>query len=105
MAGQGANPRKFTRFPRAAGAAPPMSTDWLAAEPAIALIEERAKAGVRVLGVDGIEIVNGTAMGRIDLCLDLSTSPMSLEEAARRARAFVTGHAAPQIVFDVVLDD
>lgn len=81
-----------------------MDEGRLGAESAIAIIADLAAQGHLILGIDGFRIVPTGHMASLDLILDLSFQPRAVEEAARLATAFVTEHAAPDVLFEVVSD-
>ena len=72
---------------------------------AIASIRESARAGVRILGLDGFTVVPDGYTADLDLLLDVSNRPMSAEEAAAEAEAFVNANARPDVVWEVWVDD
>jgi hypothetical protein len=77
----------------------------VAAAEAIASIRERTLAGVRILGLDGFTIVPEGFRADLDLLLDVSNRPMTAEEAASEAEAFVNANARPDVVWEVWADD
>jgi hypothetical protein len=72
---------------------------------AIASIRESTRAGVRILGLDGFTIVPEGFRADLDLLLDVSNRPMTAEEAAAEAEAFVNANARPDVVWEVWTDD
>ena len=77
----------------------------LAASDAIASIREYTSAGVRILGLDGFTVVPEGFRADLDLLLDVSNRPMTAEEAAAEAEAFVNAKARPDVVWEVWADD
>ena len=72
---------------------------------AIASIREFTQAGVRILGLDGFTVVPEGFRADLDLLLDVSDRPMTAEEAAAEAEAFVNANARPDVVWEVWADD
>ena len=68
---------------------------------AIASIQESTRAGVRIFGLDGFTVVPDGFMAELDLLLDVSNRPMSVEEAAADAKAFIDKHARSDVVWEV----
>ena len=75
------------------------------ASEAIASIREFTRAGVRILGLDGFTAVPEGFRADLDLLLDVSDRPMTAEEAAAEAEAFVNANARPDVVWEVWADD
>lgn len=57
------------------------------------------------MGADGIEIVSDDFMGRLDLIIDVSGGPITIEAAAEKTIGFVRANAAQNIVWDVVIGE
>ena len=72
---------------------------------AIASIRKCTKDAVRILGLDGFTVVPEGIRADLDLLLDVSDRPMTVEEAAAEAEAFVNANARPDVVWEVWVDD
>ena len=72
---------------------------------AIASIRQYRLAGVRILGVDGFTVVPEGFRADLDLLLDVSVRPMTAEEAAAEAEAFIHKYARPDVIWEVWADD
>jgi hypothetical protein len=72
---------------------------------AIASIRQFTKQGIRILGVDGFAVVPEGFRADLDLLLDVSNRPMTAEEAAAEAEAFVNANTRPDVVWEVWADD
>jgi hypothetical protein len=72
---------------------------------AIASIRESTRAGVRILGLDGFTVVPEGFRADLDLLLDVSNRPMTANEAAAEAEAFVNANARSDVVWEVWADD
>ena len=79
--------------------------EYLSASDAIELIQVETARGFRCLGADGIEIVPGGVMGRLDLIIDASGDRMMLEAAAETTIDFIRANSAENIVWDVVIGE
>jgi hypothetical protein len=80
-----------------------MSVEMLSAADAANRIRAYTRAGLRVLGVDGFQIVPNGRVGRLDLILDLSLQQMTAEAAEAAALEFVAAHKAEDVMFEVVV--
>jgi hypothetical protein len=79
--------------------------EYLSASDAIELIQVETARGYRCLGADGIEIVPGGVMGRLDLIIDVSGKLMMREAAAEMTINFIRANSAENIVWDVVIGE
>jgi hypothetical protein len=77
----------------------------LTAADAIASIHEKARHGVRILGVDGFTVVPEGFRADLDLILDVSNRPMTAEQAAAESVAFIEKHARSDVIWEVWADD
>lgn len=68
---------------------------------AIASIRKHAQAGVQILGVDGFVVVPDGFRADLDLMLDVSTQPMTVEGAAVEAESFINERARSDVVWEV----
>ena len=73
----------------------------LSASKAIASIRKYTQDGVRVLGLDGFTVIPEGFRADLDLLLDVSNQPMTAEEAAAQAEAFIDKHARPDVIWEV----
>jgi len=71
---------------------------------AIASIRECVRAGVQILGLDGFVVTPEGFMADLDLMLDVSERPMTVEEAATEAEAFINKNARSDVVWEVWTD-
>ena len=71
------------------------------AEEAIASIRQSTRAGVRILGLDGFTVIPEGFRADLDLLLDVSDRPMTAEEAAAEAEAFIAKHGRPDVIWEV----
>jgi hypothetical protein len=71
------------------------------AKEAIASVRECALAGIRIIGLDGFTVVPGGFRADLDLLLDVSNRPMTAEEAAAEAVAFIEKRARPDVIWEV----
>jgi hypothetical protein len=71
---------------------------------AIASIRKYAQAGVQILGVDGFVVVAEGFRADLDLMLDVSDRPMTVQQAAAEAEAFINEHARSGVVWEVWTD-
>jgi hypothetical protein len=77
-------------------------TERLKAQAAIERIRSHRDRDELVLGVDGFRTVPEGDIASLDLILDLSTKPLSVDDAAAQAEAFVIANAADGTTFEVV---
>ena len=74
----------------------------LEAKAAIERINELRHRQKLILGVDGFITGPGGVEAPIDLVLDLSTGPISVDEAAAEAEKFVAANARANVTFEIV---
>jgi hypothetical protein len=79
-----------------------MSIEMLSEADAIVRIRSVTQRAGQVLGVDRFQILKNGYIGRLDLILDLSSCPMTAEQAEAKALLFVAAHAGRDIMFEVV---
>jgi hypothetical protein len=77
----------------------------LSAPEVIASIREHTRLGIRLLGLDGFTVVPEGFRADLDLLLDVSNRPMTVENAASEAEAFVNANARPDVVWEVWVGD
>jgi hypothetical protein len=73
----------------------------VSASEAIASIRKCTQDGVRVLGLDGFTVIPEGFRADLDLLLDVSDRPMTAEEAAAEAEAFIQTHTRPDVIWEV----
>ena len=83
---------------------PARAQEKMPAADAIAQIKAAARAGRRVLGVDGFKVVPEGHLASLDLILDLSTRPMTHAAAAETAIEFIAARSADDMLFEVVIE-
>jgi len=76
----------------------------LPASEAIGAIRRYAQEGVRILGVEGFEVVPDGIVAHIDLILDLSVIEMNAVEAASEAEDFVRATDRPNLIWEICAD-
>lgn len=76
-------------------------TEKLSADQAIAYLEECRNGNVNVFGVDGFVVVPNGYVASLDLILDLSEPPRTVDEAASQALMFIKEHARPDVLFEI----
>jgi hypothetical protein len=82
-----------------------MPTELLSGEDAVKHIEAAAACNRLVLGVDGVRIVPEGYMASLDLILDVSGKPITVEAAAAATINFIRSNAADDVVFEIVIAD
>jgi len=71
---------------------------------ALLAVQKFGEAGVRILGVDGFEVVPDGLVARTDLILDLSGADLTIEEAAEEAASFLCQMDRPGRVWEICTD-
>ncbi len=82
-----------------------MLTEMLSADEAVEQIEAAIKCNRLVLGVDGFRIVPEGYEASLDLILDVSRKPITIEAAAATTIEFIRSNAASDVLFEVVNAD
>ena len=73
----------------------------LSADQAIAYLRKCSSDNIKVFGVDGFILVPEGYIASLDLILDLSEPPRTVDEAASQAEMFIKEHARPDVLFEV----